>query len=159
MTSLVASVHGCAAVSRGYGHILTLGTSGSPNQIGYSDPLSLNYGSLNNLKVRGSDYIIVLSYDSVSGGTPGFKLSPSLVISGTWNASDFQVFECGKVGGSSYRFLFTDPGLIIGHLASGGGFPTRTQFNWNPYTIGTGVPGVALWTPADVGKKVFVALQ
>ena len=152
MTALACAIHGCAA-SHNW-RKLTIGTSGSPNQIGFSDPLSLNYGAFNNRQFRGANNIIVLDTDSINTFS-GAKLS--VVLGGTWNASDFNAIECQRTDGSVYRYLFTDPGLLVAHLVASGPFPARTEFDWNPPS---NLPhGVALWSPGDVGKTVFVNLD
>jgi hypothetical protein len=157
MTALAVMGYGCAAAHRDWRRIV-LGSSGSPNQIGFND-LSIysiggfTWGSINNRKYQGIN-IISFNHDSINTSSGA---TAEMLIEGTWNASDFSCLEFGRTDGSSFRYYFSDPGLIVAHLAVSGSVPARTQFDWNPPS--NQPHGVAMWTLSDVGKTVFVSLQ
>lgn len=162
MTALAVMGYGCASAHRDWRRIV-LGTSGSPNQIGFNDLTpwgvgGFTWGAINKRTFGPSNLnIIEINADSINVSSGAIA---EILLEGTWNASDFTCFELGRTDGSSFRYYFNDPGLIVGHLAAGpGAFPARTQFDWNPPTTSNAPHGVALWTLADVGKTVFISLQ
>jgi hypothetical protein len=157
MTALTVMGYGCAASHRDWRRI-TLGSSGSPNQIGYIDLAPWGqpgfvWGSTNNRFV-GTNRIMAIQTDSINVSSGALA---ELLIEGVYTAASFSCLELQKTDGTSQRYYFTDPGLIVGSLAAGGGFPARTQFDWNPPA--NAPHGVPLWTMSDLGKTVFVSLQ
>lgn len=153
MTALSVMAYGCAAAHRDWRR-LTIGTTGSPNQIGFDNGTGLPaFGAMNNNSFRGlANSIVAIYADSInvsSGPVTRLLIDPALGAS----PSNLTCLELGRTDGSSFRFYFNDPGLIFFPGAVGG---NMTEFDWNPPS---GLPHVALWSTTDVGKTVFVNLQ
>lgn len=138
----------CLAGQRDWRRVTVGTTGGGAPTLGYSDPVSLNIGSVNVLGWRGNNIFQI----RVSGFSPNpasfsFALRGILPQTGTFDA-----IELGLANGQS-RIFYPDPTKGLTAFSQNVNANSNTEWFWS------GLPVGYLWSTSDVGKTMLIGVM